>query len=103
MMANRKYFLKEILKSGKSLKLGELNYTISKEIPKSKWMDRGKKSVVTVSTTQNLSENTFKRKTRRVLFVQKLYMIIINMCMGSTILINYLNVIIYPGSRDDGG
>jgi len=50
MMQNRKYFLKSIIKSDKTLKMGEYDFATSGEISVFKWMDRGKKPVVTVST-----------------------------------------------------
>lgn len=65
MMANRKYFPKDILKSDKSLKMGESDYAISNEISVSKWMDRGKKSVVTVSTMHNPSESTTVKRRNK--------------------------------------
>lgn len=50
MMQNRKYFPKSILKSDKTLKMDEYDFATSGEISVFKWMDRGKKPVVTVST-----------------------------------------------------
>lgn len=65
MMTNRKFFPKEILKSDKSLKMGESDFATSKEISISKWMDRGKKPVVIISTIHNPSENgVVKRKNK---------------------------------------
>lgn len=65
IMSNRKYFPKDLLKSDKTLKVGDSDYAVSRDISVCKWMDRGKKAVVTVSTMHNPCETaTVKRRNK---------------------------------------
>lgn len=47
---NRKNYPKTVLKKDKEMSIGEYDYASSEDISVSKWKDRGKKSVVVVST-----------------------------------------------------
>ncbi|KAL4104080.1 hypothetical protein QTP88_019393 [Uroleucon formosanum] len=66
MMQNRKYFPKSILKPDKGLKLGEYDFATSGEISVFKWMDRGKKPVVTVSTIHRGEDTAFVKRKNNV-------------------------------------
>lgn len=62
-MQNRKFFPKTLLKSDKTLKMGDYDFATSEEISVHKWMDRGKKPVVTVSSLHRGEDITVvKRK-----------------------------------------
>lgn len=66
MMQNRKYFPKSILKPDKDLKLDEYDFATSGEITVFKWMDRGKKPVVTVSTIHRGEDTAFIKRKNNV-------------------------------------
>jgi len=63
MLQNRKYFPKTLLKVDKSLSMGDYDFASSGEISVYKWMDRGKKPVVVVSSFHKGEDITMvKRK-----------------------------------------
>ncbi|KAF0711469.1 piggyBac transposable element-derived protein 4-like, partial [Aphis craccivora] len=66
MLQNRKYFPKTLLKVDKSLSMGDYDFASSGEISVYKWMDRGKKPVVVVSSFHKGEDITMVKRKNNV-------------------------------------
>lgn len=66
ILQNRKFFPKTILKEDKTLNIGEYDFATSGEISVFKWMDRGKKPVVTVSSIHKGNDAAMVKRKNKI-------------------------------------
>lgn len=66
ILQNRKYFPKTLLKADKSFSVGVYDFASSGEISVQKWMDRGKKPVVAVSTIHKGEDITVVKRKNNI-------------------------------------
>lgn len=66
MLQNRKFFPKTLLKEDKTLNIGEYDFATSGEISVFKWMDRGKKPVVTVSSIHKGNDAAMVKRKNKI-------------------------------------